>query len=88
MLGMAMIMAIFVAPMQLLLGDMHGLNTLEHQPVKVAAMEGLWEPRTGRAPEALRVARRGGQEPTLFPSKSPSCPASSLPIPSTARSKG
>ncbi|MCK8600638.1 cytochrome ubiquinol oxidase subunit I [Desulfoferrobacter suflitae] len=47
MLGMAMIMAIFVAPVQLLLGDMHGLNTLEHQPTKVAAIEGLWETERG-----------------------------------------
>ncbi len=47
MLGMAMIMAVFVSPLQLLLGDMHGLNTLEHQPVKVAAMEGLWETTSG-----------------------------------------
>jgi len=47
MLGMAMIMAIFVAPTQLLLGDMHGLNTLKHQPAKVAAMEGLWETQQG-----------------------------------------
>jgi cytochrome d ubiquinol oxidase subunit I len=47
MLGMAMIMAVFVAPLQLLVGDLHGLNTLEHQPAKVAAMEGLWETRQG-----------------------------------------
>jgi cytochrome d ubiquinol oxidase subunit I len=47
MFGMAMIMAIFVAPFQLLVGDQHGLNTLEHQPVKVAAMEGLWETQRG-----------------------------------------
>jgi cytochrome d ubiquinol oxidase subunit I len=47
MFGMAMIMAIFVAPMQLLFGDLHGLNTLKHQPAKVAAMEGLWETRQG-----------------------------------------
>jgi len=47
MLGMAMIMAIFVAPMQLVAGDRHGLNTLEHQPAKVAAMEGLWETQRG-----------------------------------------
>ncbi|MDG5495181.1 cytochrome ubiquinol oxidase subunit I [Niveispirillum sp. BGYR6] len=30
-------------PLQILAGDMHGLNTLEHQPAKVAAMEGHWE---------------------------------------------
>jgi cytochrome d ubiquinol oxidase subunit I len=47
MFGMAMIMAIFVAPMQLLFGDLHGLNTFKHQPAKVAAMEGLWETRQG-----------------------------------------
>jgi cytochrome d ubiquinol oxidase subunit I len=47
MLGMAMIMAIVVAPMQLVLGDMHGKNTLEHQPAKVAAIEGLWETQRG-----------------------------------------
>lgn len=47
MLGMAMIMAVFVAPLQVLFGDLHGLNTLEHQPVKVSAMEGLWETQRG-----------------------------------------
>ncbi len=47
MFGMAMIMAIFVAPMQLVLGDLHGLNTFKHQPAKVAAMEGLWETQRG-----------------------------------------
>jgi cytochrome d ubiquinol oxidase subunit I len=47
MFGMAMIMAVFVAPAQLLFGDLHGLNTLAHQPPKVAAMEGLWETKRG-----------------------------------------
>jgi len=36
-------MLALLAPVQLLLGDLHGLNTLEHQPAKVAAMEGHWE---------------------------------------------
>jgi cytochrome d ubiquinol oxidase subunit I len=49
MLGMAMIMAIFVAPAQLFIGDLHGLNTLEHQPRKVAAMEGIWNTEQGAA---------------------------------------
>jgi cytochrome d ubiquinol oxidase subunit I len=39
--------AIFAAaaliPVQIVVGDLHGLNTLEHQPEKIAAMEGLWE---------------------------------------------
>ena len=47
MFGMAMIMAVFVAPLQLVLGDMHGLNTLKHQPAKVSAMEGLWDTEKG-----------------------------------------
>ncbi len=47
MFGMAMIMAVFVTPVQLVLGDLHGLNTLEHQPAKVSAMEGLWETQRG-----------------------------------------
>jgi len=47
MFGMAMIMAVFVAPMQLVFGDLHGLNTLKYQPAKVSAMEGLWETRRG-----------------------------------------
>ena len=47
MFGMAMLMAVFVAPLQPVVGDLHGLNTLEHQPAKVAAMEGLWETERG-----------------------------------------
>jgi cytochrome d ubiquinol oxidase subunit I len=46
MLGMATLMAILVAPLQVFVGDLHGLNTLEHQPVKVAAMEGIWDTET------------------------------------------
>jgi cytochrome bd ubiquinol oxidase subunit I len=34
-------------PLQILAGDLHGLNTLKHQPAKVAAMEGLWETERG-----------------------------------------
>ncbi|MBP6763650.1 MAG: cytochrome ubiquinol oxidase subunit I [Rubrivivax sp.] len=34
-------------PLQILAGDMHGLNTLQHQPQKVAAMEGIWETQRG-----------------------------------------
>ncbi|MDB2550332.1 cytochrome ubiquinol oxidase subunit I [Rickettsiales bacterium] len=44
---MAMLMAVFVAPIQLFVGDYHGLNTLKHQPAKVAAMEGVWEDEKG-----------------------------------------
>ncbi|GGY56158.1 cytochrome ubiquinol oxidase subunit I [Bacterioplanes sanyensis] len=34
-------------PLQIFMGDLHGLNTLEHQPQKVAAMEGLWQTEQG-----------------------------------------
>ena len=47
MFSMAMWMAALVAPAQIAMGDLHGLNTLEHQPAKIAAMEGNWEPRDG-----------------------------------------
>jgi cytochrome d ubiquinol oxidase subunit I len=40
------VMAAVLGPTQLLVGDLHGLNTLEHQPAKIAAMEGLWETRS------------------------------------------
>ena len=39
--------AAMLIPLQILAGDMHGLNTLEHQPQKVAAMEGVWETQRG-----------------------------------------
>lgn len=44
-LRLAVLSAAIFAPTQILLGDLHGLNTLHHQPVKVAAMEALWETR-------------------------------------------
>lgn len=49
MLGMAAIMAAIVAPAQLVIGHMHGENTMQYQPVKVAAMEGNWS-HTKNAP--------------------------------------
>ncbi len=34
-------------PLQIVAGDLHGLNTLKHQPAKIAAMEGIWETQKG-----------------------------------------
>lgn len=45
MLSMAMWMILVAAPVQAVIGDAHGLNTLEHQPAKIAAIEGHWENR-------------------------------------------
>ncbi|WOI53193.1 cytochrome ubiquinol oxidase subunit I [Parvularcula sp. LCG005] len=50
MFSMAMWMAAIVAPVQVFLGDLHGLNTLEHQPAKVMAMEGHYESHPEGAP--------------------------------------
>jgi cytochrome bd ubiquinol oxidase subunit I len=47
MLSMALWMLFVVAPLQALVGDAHGLNTLEHQPAKLAAIEGHWENHSG-----------------------------------------
>ena len=50
MFSMAMWMAVVVAPVQIVLGDLHGINTLEHQPQKVMAMEGHYDSYDGWAP--------------------------------------
>lgn len=47
MFAKALLAIAILAPLQLLVGDLHGTNTLEHQPVKVAAMEGIWETEKG-----------------------------------------
>ena len=46
--------AAFLIPVQILVGDAHGVNTLEHQPAKIAAMEGIW--KTGEGVPAVLFA--------------------------------
>ncbi|MCA0973813.1 cytochrome ubiquinol oxidase subunit I [Halomonas denitrificans] len=46
-LSMCMWLLLVLAPVQAVVGDAHGLNTLEHQPTKVAAMEANWETQSG-----------------------------------------
>ena len=41
-----LVLAAVLAPLQILVGDLHGLNTLEHQPAKIAAIEAIW--KTGK----------------------------------------
>src|SRR6187431_1287982 len=53
MFSMAMWMATLVAPIQIIAGDQHGLNTLEHQPVKIMAMEGHFHSHKDGAPLIL-----------------------------------
>ena len=50
MFSMAMWLILLVVPVQIVIGDQHGLNTLEHQPTKVLAMEGHYESHPGGAP--------------------------------------
>ncbi|HUL04845.1 MAG TPA: cytochrome ubiquinol oxidase subunit I [Candidatus Acidoferrum sp.] len=54
MVGMAVSIIVWLAPLQLILGDMHGLNVREHQPAKLAAMEGDW--RTQRGAPLILIA--------------------------------
>ncbi|MBD8527930.1 cytochrome ubiquinol oxidase subunit I [Pseudomarimonas arenosa] len=51
-LGTGVWLAALLIPVQVLVGDMHGLNTLQHQPAKIAAMEGIWHDERG-APALL-----------------------------------
>lgn len=67
-LGLAM--AIVLAPLQILIGDLHGLIVREHQPVKVAAMEGLWETTRG-APMLLFAIPDAKAEENRFEVKIP-----------------
>ncbi|QXQ05463.1 cytochrome ubiquinol oxidase subunit I [Sphingosinicellaceae bacterium] len=53
MFSMAMWMAALVAPLQIVAGDEHGLNTLQHQPAKIAAMEGNYKSYPNGAPLTL-----------------------------------
>ncbi|MCH8492060.1 MAG: cytochrome ubiquinol oxidase subunit I [Idiomarina sp.] len=45
--SMSLWLILIIAPAQVVVGDIHGLNTFEHQPMKVAAMEGVWETQRG-----------------------------------------
>jgi cytochrome d ubiquinol oxidase subunit I len=48
MIAMAVLLASVLVPAQIVLGDLHGLNTLHQQPTKLAAMEGIWNSAPGQ----------------------------------------
>jgi cytochrome bd-type quinol oxidase subunit 1 len=52
MMRMAIGLVVILAPLQLFIGDQHGLNTLKHQPMKVAAMEAHWD---GSKPDGFHI---------------------------------
>ena len=64
MVRMALGLLAVLAPLQLLIGDQHGLNTLQHQPIKVAAMEAHWD---GNKPGDFHIFawpdEQGGDKP-------------------------
>jgi cytochrome bd ubiquinol oxidase subunit I len=61
---------IFLVPLQIIAGDLHGLNTLKYQPAKVAAMEGHWETHKG-APFVLFAIVNANEERNWFELKIP-----------------
>ena len=69
MLHMGIGMLAMLAPIQVFIGDQHGLNTLEHQPIKIAAMEGHWDGTKPGTSGAVRDGRTRRPNPTC--SRSP-----------------
>jgi len=55
MIAMGVLLASALVPLQAVIGDLHGLNTFEHQPQKVAAMEAIWESGTGQRSVLLGI---------------------------------
>ena len=55
MVKMSLAFLSIMVPLQIVVGDLHGLNTLEHQPAKLAAMEGIWETERGVAASLFAI---------------------------------
>ena len=55
MVRMSLVFLAFMVPLQIFIGDLHGLNSQKYQPAKVAAMEGLWETGTGVAASIFAI---------------------------------
>lgn len=70
-LSMTLWLALVLAPLQALVGDFHGLNVKEHQPVKLAAMEGIWPAREANVPYLLFAIPDPEQEKNHFEVKIP-----------------
>jgi len=72
MLSMAMWLILVLTPIQIFIGDQHGLNTLEYQPAKIAALEGHWETVPGESiPLILFGWPDMAAEKTLYPVEVP-----------------
>ena len=79
MLSMTLWLLLVLVPLQIFLGDQHGLNTREHQPAKLAAIEARWDtgarvpldsvrhPRSSRGDQSLRDRRPVAGQPDPDP---------------------
>lgn len=56
MMSMGLWLILLIAPLQVVIGDMHGLNTLKHQPAKIAAIEAHWENKGSEATPLVLLA--------------------------------
>ena len=63
MIVMGFVLASLLVPLQALIGDVHGLNTLEHQPPKLAAIEGIWDTGPGQSAVLFAIPDSAGEEP-------------------------
>ena len=70
MLSMTLWLLTVLVPLQFFLGDAHGLNTLEHQPAKLAAIEAIWDTHSRVAAQSVCHSRRGGRDEPLRPGDS------------------
>ena len=61
MLSMTLWLLTFLVPLQIVIGDLHGLNTFHQQPAKLAAMEGHWETQSGAPFDRCGLARSAGR---------------------------
>jgi cytochrome d ubiquinol oxidase subunit I len=80
--------AAVLIPLQIFVGDLHGLNTLEHQPAKIAAMEGDLAHRARRAAAAVRAWPNEKERRNDFAIEVPKVASLILTHEPTARSRG
>ena len=65
MLSVTLWLLTVLVPLQILLGDMQGLNTLQYQPAKLAAIEAHWNRESARAADPVRHSRQAGRDQSL-----------------------
>ncbi|HEX5390139.1 MAG TPA: cytochrome ubiquinol oxidase subunit I [Burkholderiaceae bacterium] len=83
----AVVVAAIAIPLQIFMGDLHGLNTLKHQPAKIAAIEGIWHTEKG-APLTLFGWPSEAEGRTLYALKIPKAASLVLAHDADAELKG